>query len=82
MINPETEKEFTEKELLEIIMEDLGKLPAIICPQENWDGLDIYNRIKGVESRTYEMIDILLSIKKLMIIAVLFLFVVILLLIF
>ncbi|HNY35975.1 MAG TPA: hypothetical protein PLD14_01715 [Candidatus Pacearchaeota archaeon] len=82
MINPETEKEFTEKELLEIIMEDLGKLSAIIYPQEDWDGLDIYNRIKGVESRVFETIDILLSIKKLMIIVALFLFIVILLLIF
>jgi len=66
MINPITEKEFTEIELLNLISEDVGRLSTIENTlQEEGENLTIYNRISGIELRTYETANALSSIKKL-----------------
>lgn len=67
MIKPETKKEFTDTELLHIIMEDVGRLATIEKTlQEESEHSTIYNRIMGIELRTYETVNILFSIKRLL----------------
>jgi hypothetical protein len=67
MINPETKKEFTEAELLHVIMEDVGRLATIENTlQEEGENLPLYNRIRGIEMRTYETVNVLFAIKRLL----------------
>lgn len=67
MINPETKKEFTETELLHVIMEDVGRLAIIENTlQEEGENLPLYNRIRGIEMRTYETVNVLFTIKRLL----------------
>lgn len=68
MINPVTKKEFTQIELLHVIMEDVGRLATIENTlKEEDEDLTIYNRIMGIEMRTYETVNVLFSIKRLLI---------------
>jgi hypothetical protein len=71
MTSPFTDKEWTEKELLLLISEDVGRLSNIeLTLQEEGEHLTIYNRIMGIEMRTYETVNVLFSIKRLLMIAV------------
>lgn len=68
MINPRTQKEYTEIELLKIISEDVGRLSRIeYALHEDGENLTIYNRIAGIETRIFEILDASLSVRKLMI---------------
>lgn len=68
MTSPFTGKEWTEKELLLTISEDVGRLSNIESTlQEEGEHLTIYNRIMGIEMRTYETVNVLFSIKRLLV---------------
>lgn len=61
-------KELTEINLLKAISEDVGRLSNIENTlQEEGENLTIYNRIRGIEMRTYETVNVLFSIKRLVI---------------
>ncbi len=65
MTSPFTDKEWTEKELLLLISEDVGRLSKIESTlQEEGENLTLYNRIMGIELRTYETVNVLFSIKR------------------
>ncbi len=74
-----TDEEFTEKELLLSISEDVGRLSNIETTlQEEGEHATVYNRIMGIELRTYETVNVLFSIKRLLyIIAILLVFILI-----
>jgi len=64
MKTPITKKEYTELELLHVIMEDVGRLSNIEWTlQEEGENQSVYNRIMGIEFRTYETVNLLHSIK-------------------
>ena len=66
MTNPMTGEKYTNIELLKIISEDAGRLQNIeYTLKEEGENLTIYNRIKGIELRTYEAVNVLFSIKRL-----------------
>lgn len=67
MKSPFTDKEWTEKELLLLISEDVGRLSKIESTlEEEGEHLTLYNRIMGIELRTYETVNVLFSIKRLL----------------
>jgi hypothetical protein len=67
MINPETKKEFTEVELLHVIMEDAGRLSTIENTlKERGEGITIYDTIIDIETRAFDILNVLLSIKRLL----------------
>lgn len=64
-----TKKELTETELLKSISEDVGRLFNIEDTlSEEGENITIYNRIKGIELRTYETVNMLSTIKQLLIV--------------
>lgn len=75
MLNPQTGKEFTEAELLQAISEDVGRLSKIEQTlQGESEDLTIYDRIAGIELRTFETVNVLFSIKRLITIMCIILF--------
>jgi len=67
MTSPFTDKEWTEKELLLLISEDVGRLSQIESTlEEEGEHLTLYNRIMGIELRTYETVNVLFSIKRIL----------------
>lgn len=65
MSNPVTQRPCTELELLKIISEDVGRLSAIeYTLKEEGETLTVYNRISGIELRSYETVNLLHNIKN------------------
>lgn len=71
MPTPQTKQEYTEIQLLKQISEDVGRLSSIEHTlQEEDENLTVYSRIQGIEMRTYETVNVLFSIKRLIIVLI------------